>query len=273
MNTPLNVWRPHTLKGLELTAYEGRNRTFPPSLLTGYNFGVRLQGVRETTYRRDRFRSGPGTFLAYTPGVALAAKPVSGEAWRHIDMTLTPASLGTLLGTDPSELEKTSLRGTVSAGLNDELYTRFVTSHASFRYGAPRLEQETELLGWLEPLFEHAATRDRASGREHRAVKLVKDYLHTHAAQDVGLDALGDLTGLSKTYLLRVFKLEVGLTPYRYQMGLRLARAKTLLERGVPLSQVAVEIGLYDQSALNRLFKRHLFITPGQYQAVVRSES
>lgn len=161
------------------------------------------------------------------------------------------------------------MTGAVETGQSDALRERFLPSHAAIAAPAPRLEQETRLLEWLKPLLDNAPFRERSSGREHRAVGLVKDYLQTHATQDVGLDDLGEVAGLSKTYLLRVFKREVGLTPYRYQLGLRLARAKTLLRCGVPPSQVAAEVGLYDQSALNRLFKRHLFITPGRYQRAV----
>lgn len=68
---------------------------------------------------------------------------------------------------------------------------------------------------------------------------------------------------------MRVFQRETGLTPYQYQAGLRLAQAKRLLATGFTSAQVATEVGLYDQSALNRLFKRHVFLTPGQYQKLV----
>ena len=79
------------------------------------------------------------------------------------------------------------------------------------------------------------------------------------------------MVGLSKNHLTRVFWRETGLTPYQYQAGLRLAQVKRLLAKGVSPAQVAAEVGLYDQSALNRLFKRHLFVTPGQYQRAVLS--
>ena len=264
------VWLPRGLEGVEASDFRAKNQLFAPSLVTEFNFGVRLEGVREMTYRKRRFTTGPGTLHAFAPGVALTAKPVSGDAWRYVDVRFTQAGLTRLLGEKLPGFDTLGLTGAVGTERNDTLRERFLLSHAAITAHAPRLEQETKLLAWLEPLFENELTENPKDGREHRAIKLVKDYLHTHAAQDVGLDDLGEVAGLSKTYLLRVFKREVGLTPYRYQMGLRLARAKALLRRGMPLSQVAVEVGLYDQSALNRLFKRHFFITPGKYQAVVQ---
>ena len=191
----LSVWRPQTFEGLLLTAYEGRNRTFPPMLLTGFNFGVRLQGVRETTYQQERFRSGPGTFLAYTSGVGLAAKPVSGDTWRHQDMSLSGESLQNLLGSDTPDLETLTLAGPVEHQLNEMLFTRFLESHASLRQNAPRLEVESKLLAWLVPLVEAATGKPfvKAKGKEPRAVALVKDYLHAHLDLNVGLGRTGRL--------------------------------------------------------------------------------
>ncbi|XXX79016.1 helix-turn-helix domain-containing protein [Sorangium sp. So ce134] len=45
---------------------------------------------------------------------------------------------------------------------------------------------------------------------------------------------------------------------------LRIGRARALLTRGVPPSEIAARVGLYDQSQLNRHFKRIVGITPGQ---------
>ena len=271
---PLDVWQPQALEGVQLTAYEGRNRTFPPTLLTGFNFGVRLAGVRETTYRQKRFRSGPGTFLAYRSGVGLAAKPVSGDTWCHKDMSLSAERLQSLLGPGVP-LDNLTLEGLVARHLNETLFTRFLGSHASLRQNAPRLEVESKLLAWLTPLVEVATGEPlaRIKGKEPHAVALVKDYLHTHLDASVGLNELGDLVGLSKNHLTRVFWRETGLTPYQYHAGLRLARVKRLLAEGVSPAQVALEVGLYDQSALNRLIKRHTYLTPKQYQNAVLGKS
>ena len=41
--------------------------------------------------------------------------------------------------------------------------------------------------------------------------------------------------------------------------------ALDLLRARLPASQVAAEVGIYDQSQLNRHFKRIVGVTPGQY--------
>lgn len=50
------------------------------------------------TYRKRRFVTGPGTLHAFAPGVALTAKPISGEAWRYLDVRFTEVGLTRLFG-------------------------------------------------------------------------------------------------------------------------------------------------------------------------------
>ena len=46
---------------------------------------------------------------------------------------------------------------------------------------------------------------------------------------------------------------------------LRIVRAKELLAAGVKPSDIAPQVGLYDQSQLNRHFRRIVGTTPAQY--------
>jgi len=68
-----------------------------------------------------------------------------------------------------------------------------------------------------------------------------------------------------KFHLCRAFRDEIGLPPHAYLVHLRIARALDLLRARLPASRVAAEVGIYDQSQLNRHFKRIVGLTPGQY--------
>jgi AraC-like DNA-binding protein len=83
------------------------------------------------------------------------------------------------------------------------------------------------------------------------------------------LDELSDHARLDKFRLCRVFHAEVGLPPYAYVTQRRIARARTMLAAGIAPSEVATSVGLYDQSQLNRHFKRIMGVTPGQYASAV----
>ncbi|MDQ3461350.1 MAG: helix-turn-helix transcriptional regulator [Deinococcota bacterium] len=73
------------------------------------------------------------------------------------------------------------------------------------------------------------------------------------------------VAGLSPYHLLRVFRLELGLSPHSYQIQRRIGIAKTLLAQGERIAQVAACTGFTDQSHLGRHFKRLVGVTPGQF--------
>jgi AraC-like DNA-binding protein len=95
----------------------------------------------------------------------------------------------------------------------------------------------------------------------------VREYLDAHFAENVSLDDLSRLAGLSAFHLARSFRETVGLPPYRYQLHRRILYALGRLREGAPIASTACEAGFADQSHLNRHFKRILGITPGQFRA------
>jgi AraC-like DNA-binding protein len=58
-----------------------------------------------------------------------------------------------------------------------------------------------------------------------------------------------------------------GLSVHQYLTQIRLVRAKGLLSRGVSASQVASDVGFFDQSHLIKHFRAHFGTTPGLFAA------
>lgn len=101
--------------------------------------------------------------------------------------------------------------------------------------------------------------------RDHRAVKLAKEYLDALPAENVSLEQLAQEAGLTPFHLCRVFLRETGLSPHAYQILARVKQAKTLLAQGVPIAQAAVNVGFCDQAHFTHHFKRIFGVTPGRY--------
>jgi AraC-like DNA-binding protein len=150
------------------------------------------------------------------------------------------------------------------------------TSLARRLHGFHSLTEQSEITLELEVLFAEAAsaiiaaygnisTPGGKSGKEHRAVSQIKTYLQENYFQNVTLGQLATLTGLNRSYLIRVFRDEVGMPPYAYLTQVRVEKAKRLLAEGQPSSQVALAVGFADQSHLTRFFKRIVGVTPGRY--------
>ncbi|WP_395399917.1 AraC family transcriptional regulator [Pseudoduganella sp. UC29_106] len=68
--------------------------------------------------------------------------------------------------------------------------------------------------------------------------------------------------GASERTLARLFERELGLSFGQWRQQVRLAHAAPLIARGVPLSQVAEQLGYASQSAFSAMFKKTFGSTP-----------
>ena len=103
-------------------------------------------------------------------------------------------------------------------------------------------------------------------GKEQRTVSLIKEYLHDNFNSNISLGQLVELTNLNRSYLIRVFCKAVGMPPYTYLNQIRVEKAKQLLALGNSVADVAIAVGMSDQSHLTRHFKRIVGTTPGRYR-------
>lgn len=96
------------------------------------------------------------------------------------------------------------------------------------------------------------------------------DYMKVHFHEDLPLEVLSDLVGVTTEHFCRTFKKQYGLTPVQYLMRLRIQRAKQLLltRPPIPLKAIAGKVGYQDLSYFGALFKKMESITPGQFRKV-----
>jgi len=89
------------------------------------------------------------------------------------------------------------------------------------------------------------------------------------AAQDkaVSLAELAELVGLSPFHFARAFRNTTGLPPHRYQIALRIDKAKALLATtDLSITEIAAQLGYDDPGYFARLFGREAGCTPREYR-------
>jgi AraC-like DNA-binding protein len=84
-------------------------------------------------------------------------------------------------------------------------------------------------------------------------------------ADDMGIEDLTRVGGVSASHLMRTFRRQVGIPIHSYLTQVRLRHAREMLTRSVPGAEVAVAVGFADQSHLVRRFKHVYVATPGTY--------
>ncbi|MFP2906309.1 helix-turn-helix transcriptional regulator [Pyxidicoccus sp. 3LFB2] len=265
----VSLWHPPLLPGVQVVRVEADSRLWSGHSIQ-YAIGVTHAGAFDFWYRKRVWTHGPGRRLKLKePGevhrdvrvhapvtaqsVAFAPRLVE-EAARQLGLPATPhLSAALSQGTGRCEAAALALHAALT------------------RRSTDRLECESLLTETLDALLTEYAERSPTECPEHRPAALrAREHLRACFTENVGLEALASSVGLNRFHLLRVFRAEFGLPPHEYITHLRVARAKVLLAQGMAAGDVAAEVGLYDQSQLNRHFKRIVGLTPGQYARAVR---
>ena len=124
------------------------------------------------------------------------------------------------------------------------------------------------MVGTFGKLFQrHGSGRDRIKlpPTDRQLVARVTERMRAKYATNLRLEDLAEGVGLTTFQLIGLFKRTVGLTPHAYLTQIRLSMACRQLRHDPVLADVAAAVGFYDQSALNKHFKRCYGITPLQF--------
>jgi AraC-like DNA-binding protein len=96
-------------------------------------------------------------------------------------------------------------------------------------------------------------------------LKYVTEYIDAHLAEDISLSQLANQVKLSQSHFSSLFRKSTGLSPYQFLIKQRVNSAKELLLMGdLPIIDVAIAVGFYDQSHLTRHMRRLLGVSPRQ---------
>ena len=80
--------------------------------------------------------------------------------------------------------------------------------------------------------------------------------LEERLSEDIPLERMAAMAGLSRYHFIRVFAAVMGDTPHRYLMAVRLrAAADRLVETQAPVTQVALDAGFNDLSNFTSAFR------------------
>lgn len=98
-------------------------------------------------------------------------------------------------------------------------------------------------------------------------VQDVARYIDEHYEQDITLENLSKKFNISRSYLPKQFKSQIGVTPTEYLSQVRVQAAKELLRRSdTPIYDVAQSVGIDNVSYFIKLFKKYEQTTPYIYR-------
>jgi AraC family transcriptional regulator len=272
----------HRWVGLEAIRYRFQppNEAFQPGL-THHTLLLFLHTPREFELHCD----GVNRVVPPRPGSVLVVPAGSAARWRwssHSDslhVFLEPALVDRVAAEafdlDPARAPLPPLDGlhlpqlqAAMLAVNDELT-------AGAAGGRLAVESLANLLA--VHLIRNAGAARGAARRSdgplpRERLRAVVSYIEEHLDAGLTLQRMAAAAHLSAYHFARQFKASTGLPPHQYVLGRRVERAKQLLQAGgLPLAEVAAEVGFSDQSQFSHHFKRLAGVTPGQFRNSART--
>lgn len=109
---------------------------------------------------------------------------------------------------------------------------------------------------FLEPPREVGSPVERSLG-----------FIHEHYSRDFHIDELASQLAVSPSYLFRLFKRKMQVTPMRYRNMVRIDKAKLLLaDQRLTVDDVADRVGFGDPKYFARVFRELTGTTPSGYR-------
>lgn len=140
-----------------------------------------------------------------------------------------------------------------------------------------RFEQFLMMLKILNELSEDNDARCLASSsfaqqdsqREGRRIAKVKEYISAHYAEELRLEELAGLVGMTPSAFSRFFKQHTTRTLQDYIIDIRLgAAARMLVDTTTSISEISYSCGFNNLSNFNRIFKARRGYTPRDFRAL-----
>lgn len=90
-------------------------------------------------------------------------------------------------------------------------------------------------------------------------------YIKEHITEELSIEELATLCGLSASQFKQKFKAQVGIAPRHYINYRKIQTAKKLLTDGVPVTEVAMALGFNSSSYFTVVFRRYNACSPSEY--------
>jgi AraC-like DNA-binding protein/ABC-type sugar transport system substrate-binding protein len=119
--------------------------------------------------------------------------------------------------------------------------------------------------------IEAILRRNGTLGTEaQRIVRKAMAYLHEHYMEPISLEETARHVSVSKEYLARCFRHEMGVPLVKYLNRYRVRQAKTLLQKGEHnLTEIALETGFASSAYFSRVFRQEVGMSPRKYKKPV----
>lgn len=144
----------------------------------------------------------------------------------------------------------------------------------SNEFGSEILKESlfVQLMVLMNRLFLNSdKNRDMEDIQYDKTIEGVLNYINSNLENDLSIDTIASNFFISKYYLMRKFKSQIGSSIHNYIIQKRLILAKSLISEGLTMSNVCSKCGFNDYSSFVRAFKKVYGVSPSNYNPTIHN--
>ncbi|HVY42526.1 MAG TPA: AraC family transcriptional regulator [Hyphomicrobiaceae bacterium] len=257
-------WVNPRFPGLSLMRAEFTTHEFPPHVHEAFVVAATEAGGSVVKSRGLIEQAHQDALFVFNPGEPHAGWMGRSSLWRYRAFYLARPAIEWLAGELGIEQVPHFTRNMFT---DRDLIDAFLRLHAACERASTHDPRElmVSTFGTLFGRHGSGGGRIAPAPADRELVRRAMDIMHARFAEPLLLDDLAAALHLTSFQLIGLFKRTMSLTPHAYLTQIRLNAACRLLKRNCAPAEVAAACGFYDQSAMNKHFKRCYAITPLQY--------
>lgn len=144
------------------------------------------------------------------------------------------------------------------------IYGDFINLSKSILEVKSEINHEQDIKEFISKIFIKHTNKISKKNQINQTINSAKEFILNKLDDDITVDDIAKYVGYHPTYLIRLFKKELGLTPHAFIVNQKINRAKTVMNRSmdIKISEVACEVGFYDQSHFSKAYKKVFALNP-----------
>ncbi|WP_017220403.1 AraC family transcriptional regulator [Moritella dasanensis] len=266
----IEYWHNPILPNIELSSANVEKFSFERHVHLDYHIGIVTSGCQQYSHQGKVYHLAPGFISTLNPDEAHNGDNITLGGYQSHVMAL-PVDYVNDISREMNQSETFFNAPLVNNAVLSNAFLHLHQLLTTEQVSSAKLQIETTMMAFITELFIHNGgipVQQYSSTKKLSTQQLnyIRALFHDEPSQSFQLDELAQNLDLSKFQFLRQFKQSMGMTPHAYLKRVRLEYAKKALMKGGNLSDVAHQVGFFDQSHFNKAFKNAYLITPSHFQ-------
>lgn len=226
-----------------------------------------IRGKGSYTIEGRAYYLGAGdTFLLF-PGVESCYRADEKDPWEYAWVGFAGNDAYSMIANTEFSKENPVLnQSEISSELFQKIRAVYEANGNTFRDAVSMTGALYSLMGFL---MKHSAGKEQPKNPQIHYVERAMQYIAEQYSYPITVEDVAVYTGVSRSYLFRLFREKMKQSPKEYLLEYRIRQACQLLNQtDLPVRSIAHSVGFEDNLYFSKVFRKYKSCTPSEYRSL-----